>query len=71
MEASKFVLIGLVLTICAFICQVIGLASPYWIYIALGETKAYGGLWKSCLYDKAIDQTVCSDYLIVLGIKQL
>lgn len=42
MEASKFVLIGLVLTICAFICQLIGLASPYWIYIALGETVAYG-----------------------------
>lgn len=66
MEASKFVLIGLVLTICAFICQLIGLASPYWIYIDHGVTKAYGGLWKSCFYDKASDKTVCSDYLIVL-----
>lgn len=79
MDPSKFVLIGLVLIIFAFICQLIGLASPYWIYIDLGETralenlttKAYGGLWKSCFYDRASDKTVCSDYLIVLGIKQL
>uniref|UniRef100_A0A8W8N838 Uncharacterized protein n=1 Tax=Magallana gigas TaxID=29159 RepID=A0A8W8N838_MAGGI len=66
MDASKFVLIGLVLTICAFICQLIGLASPYWIYIDLGETKAYGGLWKSCLYNKTFDTTLCDEKLDVL-----
>lgn len=69
MDASKFVLIGLVLTICAFICQLIGLASPYWIYIDLGETKAYGGLWKSCLYNKTFDTTLCDEMLDVLGIQ--
>lgn len=71
MEASKFVLIGLVLTICAFICQLIGLASPYWIYADYGERKVYSGLWKVCLYNKAIDKTDCNDDLDVLGIKQL
>lgn len=69
MDASKFVLIGLVLTICAFICQLIGLASPYWIFIDHGVTKAYGGLWKSCLYNKAFDTTLCDEKLDVLGIQ--
>lgn len=79
MDPSKFVLIGLVLIIFAFICQLIGLASPYWIYIDLGETralenlttKAYGGLWKSCYYNKTLDTTLCNDLLDVLGIQKL
>lgn len=71
MDASKFVLIGLVLIICASICQLIGLASPYWIYIDLGVMKLNSGLWKNCLYTKALDKTVCSDLSDVLGIQQL
>lgn len=57
MEASKFILIGLVLTLCAFVFQLIGLASPYWIFIEfLGmETYADVGLWKACSTIKAID----------------
>lgn len=62
MDASKFILIGLVLTICAFIFQIIGLASPYWIFIESGGNKAYSGLWKSCLYSKSLDKTACSDW---------
>lgn len=62
MDASKFILIGLVLTICAFIFQVIGLASPYWIFAESGGNKVYSGLWKSCAYSKALDKTVCNDW---------
>lgn len=67
MDVSKFILIGLVLTICAFIFQVIGLASPYWIFAESGGNKAYSGLWKSCLYSKALDKTVCNDWPKVQG----
>lgn len=67
MDASKFVLIGLVLIICASICQLIGLASPYWIYIEVGETKVNSGLWKVCYYTKALDKTLCSDLPTLLG----
>lgn len=71
MEASKFVLIGLVLTISAFICQLIGLASPYWIYIDFGYMKVNSGLWKVCFYTKALDKTLCNDLPTLLGIQQL
>lgn len=61
MDLSKFMLVGLVLTICALIFQVIGLASPYWIFAEFGGNKAYSGLWKSCSYTKVFDTTVCND----------
>lgn len=67
MDVSKFMLIGLVLTICALIFQVIGLASPYWIFAESGRNKAYSGLWKSCLSSKALDTTVCNDWTNVQG----
>lgn len=67
MDASKFILIGLVLTICAFIFQLIGLASPYWIFVEFGGNKAYSGLWKSCLYTKVLDTSVCSDFTQLPG----
>lgn len=62
MDASKFILIGLVLTICGFIFQVVGLASPYWIFVEFGGNKAYSGLWKSCVFSKALDTTVCNNW---------
>lgn len=67
MDVSKFMLIGLVLTICALIFQVIGLASPYWIFAESGGNKAYSGLWKSCVSSKALDTTVCNDWANVQG----
>lgn len=67
MDVSKFMLIGLVLTICALIFQVIGLASPYWIFAESGGIKAYSGLWKSCVSSKALDTTVCNDWANVQG----
>ena len=63
MEGSKFLLIGLVLTICAVIFQLIGLASPYWISvdyeIAGVAYSTYTGLWKHCT--KAVEITTCVD----------
>ena len=63
MEGSKFLLIGLVLTICAVIFQLIGLASPYWISFELEYNGApvtgYTGLWKYCT--KAVEITTCLD----------
>lgn len=47
MEASKLLLTGLVLLICAVIFQLIGLASPYWISIeilGLKHTAVYGNI---------------------------
>lgn len=44
MEASKLLLTGLVLLICAVIFQLIGLASPYWISIEILGLKAHSGL---------------------------
>lgn len=67
MDVSKFMLVGLVLTICALIFQVIGLASPYWIFAEFGGNKAYSGLWKSCSYTKVLDTTVCNDLPNVQG----
>lgn len=67
MDLSKFMLVGLVLTICALIFQVIGLASPYWIFAEFGGNKAYSGLWKSCSYTKVFDTTVCNDLPSVQG----
>lgn len=63
MEGSKFLWIGLVLTICAVIFQLIGLASPYWIsadYEIVGVAySSYTGLWKQCTVVKEI--TTCVD----------
>ena len=63
MEGSKFLLIGLVLTICAVIFQLIGLASPYWISFEFEYNGAavtgYTGLWKYC--SKAGEITTCVD----------
>uniref|UniRef100_K1QBJ6 Uncharacterized protein n=1 Tax=Magallana gigas TaxID=29159 RepID=K1QBJ6_MAGGI len=55
MDASKFIRIGLVLTICAFIFQLIGLASPYWTFAESEGYKGYLGLWKFCIYSKVLD----------------
>nr|XP_022303781.1 claudin-1-like [Crassostrea virginica] len=49
MEGSKFILVGAVLAFCAFILQVIGLASPYWVTYDYGGAKVYMGLWKFCV----------------------
>ncbi|XP_052715822.1 lens fiber membrane intrinsic protein-like [Crassostrea angulata] len=65
MDASKFILIGLVLTICAFIFQLIGLASPYWIFAESDGDKAYSGLWKFCGYSKFFDTSQCVDWPLI------
>lgn len=65
MEASKLLLTALVLIICAFICQLIGLASPYWISFEILGIKAHSGLWKSCAIVKLLDIDECADYEII------
>lgn len=62
MEASKLLLTGLVLIICAFICQLIGLASPYWVSYEILGIKVHTGLWKTCTKVKLLDIDECADY---------
>ncbi|XP_055998262.1 uncharacterized protein LOC125677535 isoform X1 [Ostrea edulis] len=59
MDASKCLLIALVLIICGVIFQVIGLASPYWINIDGAGTNLHQGLWKSC--NDFTGENVCTD----------
>lgn len=48
MEASKFLLSGLLLTVCALIFQLVGLASPNWITTYVQGVEIQVGLWKLC-----------------------
>ena len=65
MEGSKFLIIGLVLAICAFIFQVIGLASPYWIVAPF--LKMNFGLWEYCLQSSILsDTTKCRDVKAII-----
>lgn len=48
MEASKFLLSGISLTVCALIFQLVGLASPNWITTNVEGVKIQVGLWKLC-----------------------
>ncbi|XP_078321559.1 epithelial membrane protein 3-like [Crassostrea virginica] len=61
MEFSKFLLAGLVLTSCAVIFQVIGLASPYWTTLDFGSSEDYMGLWKYCTKNVQTKVTTCQD----------
>ena len=61
MEISKFLLAGLVLTSCAVIFQVIGLASPYWTTLDFGSSEVYMGLWKYCIKNVQTKVTTCQD----------
>lgn len=59
MDAPVMLIVALVLTICALVFQIIGLASPYWIsYKGFGSANAYSGLWKTCT---EIQKTTCTD----------
>lgn len=69
LEASKLLLTGLVLLICAVIFQLIGLASPYWISIEILGLKAHSGLWKYCAIVKLLDIDECADYVIIPGMQ--
>ncbi|XP_052687233.1 uncharacterized protein LOC128166221 [Crassostrea angulata] len=62
MEASKILLTGFVLIICAFICQLIGLASPYWISFENLGMKEHIGLWKFCAKVKSLDKDECAHH---------
>nr|XP_034324873.1 uncharacterized protein LOC105344626 [Crassostrea gigas]XP_034324879.1 uncharacterized protein LOC105344626 [Crassostrea gigas] len=58
MDAPVMLIVALVLTICALVFQIIGLASPYWVYFETGPYKFYSGLWKTCT---EIQKTTCTD----------
>nr|XP_022294563.1 uncharacterized protein LOC111104749 [Crassostrea virginica] len=64
MEATKFLLVGLVLTICAVIFQLIGLASPYWLTTDLPGANVNLGLWKYCAESVPDGLTICVDTTI-------
>ena len=67
MEGSKFILVGAVLAFCAFILQVIGLASPYWVTYDYGSAKVYLGLWKFCVEKTLATKCVDSSDIILKG----
>lgn len=58
MDAPVLMIVALVLTICGLVFQIIGLSSPYWIYIEFTGGKQYSGLWKTCT---EIQETTCID----------
>ena len=64
MEATNFLLVGLVLTICAVIFQLIGLASPYWLTTDLAGANVNLGLWKYCAESVPDGLTICVDTTI-------
>ena len=67
MEGSKFLIVGLVLAICAFIFQVIGLASPYWIVTETPFLKMNFGLWEYCLQSPILSHTtICRDVKAII-----
>ena len=47
-EASRASIAGFILTVVSFLFQLIGFATPYWIYISNGDGKFYEGLWQGC-----------------------
>jgi hypothetical protein len=47
-EASRASIAGFILTVVSFLFQLIGFATPYWIYISAGDAKVYQGLWQEC-----------------------
>lgn len=66
MDAPMMLIVALVLTICALVFQIIGLASPYWVYLESGPAKVYSGLWKTCTEFQ--ETTDCRDFDEVKGI---
>jgi hypothetical protein len=60
MEISKVLLVAFVLVICAFVLQVIGLTSPYWLTTETGSTETNTGLWRTCI-ESALGVTYCVD----------
>lgn len=47
-EASSASIAGFILTVVSFLFQFIGFATPYWIYVSIGDSKLYQGLWLGC-----------------------
>lgn len=58
MDAPLMLIVALVLTICALVFQIIGLASPYWISYKFGPAKIYSGLWRMCT---ELTETTCTN----------
>ena len=56
-EASHASIAGFILTVVSFLFQLIGFATPFWIYMSVPDKKAYVGLWQECLSDA--DTTIC------------
>lgn len=48
MTTSVLLIVALVLTICAVVFQIIGLAAPYWVLIENSMSKTWYGLWTMC-----------------------
>uniref|UniRef100_A0A8W8NFH9 Uncharacterized protein n=1 Tax=Magallana gigas TaxID=29159 RepID=A0A8W8NFH9_MAGGI len=48
MGTSVLFIVALVLTICAVVFQIIGLAAPYWVLIDSSMSKTWYGLWTKC-----------------------
>ncbi|XP_061166107.1 uncharacterized protein LOC133174997 [Saccostrea echinata] len=65
MNASISLHIGLVLMSCAFILQLIGLVSPFWISVDTSIGQSTAGLWKSCGSDAS--RTICFDSALYLS----
>lgn len=58
MGTSVLFIVALVLTICAVVFQIIGLAAPYWVFIDGSLFDTWYGLWTTCI--KSQTATTCT-----------
>jgi len=56
-EASRASIAGFILTIVSFLFQLIGFATPFWIYASVADKKSYQGLWQGCASEAGT--TIC------------
>ncbi|XP_052091358.1 uncharacterized protein LOC127728150 [Mytilus californianus] len=55
-----FAFVSFILTIVAFVVDLIGFAAPYWYYVKISGTSYYGGIWLNC---QSSSETNCNTYV--------
>jgi hypothetical protein len=48
MEASRVLITAVMLSFCAVLFHLIGLASPYWVTEVIDGEETNSGLWRTC-----------------------
>ena len=53
--------VAFILTIVALVVDLIGFAAPYWFYLEVGGSTAYGWIWRECA--TTASTTNCVNYV--------